>query len=236
MDIETGNALIAEGDLKTAIDSAIKAIKERHKKVSSIKTPKKYIEQKNGFDYAKFAYMKKIADDEYPGWKWKIVGFKLVNVPSTGMLEAFIIHGRLIWYENGLWREGDMTAAHRIQYKRVPKIGKDGKVITDAITNKPVMVRGNELVDIGNDVKAANTDCMKKAFNIYLNIADDVYKAHIEDIELSKEQIDVILTLAGKLGREDEFQGLINSGTINGTNYKGTKAKLERLIKEKGIK
>ena len=57
---------------------------------------------------------------------------------------------------------GAMTAAHRIQKQR-----------------------GTEsFVDIGIDVKAANTDCIKKAFNFYLNIADDVYRNQVDDLEL----------------------------------------------------
>ena len=67
------------------------------------------------------------------------------------------MHGRLKWFDNGVWREGDMVAAHRIQTK------KGGTA--------------NDFVDIGNDVKAANTDTMKKAFNVYMDIAADVYRS-----------------------------------------------------------
>ena len=101
-----------------------------------------------------------------------------------------------------------MVAAHRIQKKRGT----------------------NEFVDIGNDIKAANTDCMKKAFNMFLNIADDVYRNQIEDLELSNDEKNDILELAAKCskGRLDEITKLINNGTLHTENYKSSYAKLKR--------
>ena len=101
-----------------------------------------------------------------------------------------------------------MVAAHRIQKKRGT----------------------NEFVDIGNDIKAANTDCMKKALNMYLNIADDVYRNQIEDLELSDSEKDDILEVAAKCspGRLAEITKLINDGTLHAENYKSSYAKLKR--------
>jgi len=129
--------------------------------ISEIKTPAEYIEKKQGLDYVALAYMRHIANEYYPGWNWQILNCDIVQ--TNGKLLFASVHGRLTWVEpkSGLSRIGDMVAAHRIQYT------------------------GDKLLDPGNDIKAANTDTMKKAFNLYLNISDDVYK--FEGPELSDE-------------------------------------------------
>ena len=119
---------------------AFSTIRDLHEKVSMEDTPKTYVKKKMGMDYVEISYMKSVADKHYPGWSWTII--------STEMLgsEAFMVHGRLKWFEGGIWREGDMTAAHRIMKLR----DKEG------------------FVDVGNDIKSANTDAMKKAFNMLI--------------------------------------------------------------------
>jgi len=202
---------------KTIINTAIKEIQERHKEVSMKETPRLFIKKKLGNDYVQLPYMRKIADTFYPGWSWEIVK-PTIHTNGNSVPEFVMIHGRLKWYESGLWRSGDMVAAHRIQKK------------TGSQT---------DLVDPGNDIKAGNTDCMKKAMNVFMNIADDVYKAQAEDPELSDEQREQILILARQLkdkngnNREKEFADLIDEGTIHTMVFKGTIAKLNRLVSEK---
>ena len=130
------------------------AITKKHKKVSNLTTPTFYVKKKMGMDYVEYSYMREIADKEYPGWSWTIQKTEVLGS------EAYVVHGRLKWYDEGIWREADMVAAHRIQKKRGT----------------------SEFVDIGNDIKASNTDCIKKAFNMYLNIADDVYRNQVDDM------------------------------------------------------
>ena len=127
--------------------------------------------------------------------------------------EAYVVHGRLKWYDEGVWREGDMVAAHRVQKKRGT----------------------GEFVDIGNDVKASNTDCLKKALNMYLNIADDVYRNQVEDLELNEEKKDAILEIAGECSkmRLEEIKKLIDNHTINNANYNASYAKLQREVDSK---
>ena len=188
--------------LMTVTDKIRKAITRKHKDVSSLNTPKPFIKKKMGMEYVEFSYMREIADQEYPGWSW--------TIEKTDVLgsEAYVVHGRLKWFDEGIWRLGDMCAAHRIQKKR----GTD------------------EFVDIGNDVKASNTDCIKKAFNFYLNICDDVYRNQVDDLTLSDEQKDKIIEVAGMAGdeRRTEIADLINEQVIHSGNYKSSFAKLER--------
>ena len=205
--MKDNNKIIAvDEEVLAASDIIKKAITKKHNKVSKIPTPKPFIKKKNGMDYVEIGYMRKIADDYFPGWSWTIQ--RTENLGS----EAYVVHGRLKWYDEGIWRTGDMVAAHRIQKQR-----------------------GSEsFVDIGNDVKAANTDCIKKAFNQYLNIADDVYRNQVHDLTLTDEEKNDILVIASEISekRMKEIHELINNDTINQSNYKGSLAKLKR---ERGV-
>lgn len=180
----------------------LESITDRHDLVSSISTPKAYIKKKMDLDYVEIGYMKKQADKFYPGWSWQIISTEVLGT------EAYVVHGRLSWFDGTIQRVGDMTAAHRIQKKK-----SDGA-----------------FVDIGNDIKAANTDCMKKAFNMYMNIADDVYRNQVEDTELSDEQIANLVTTAAAISKEKETQisELISNGSIHGINYQGALDRLQR--------
>ena len=185
------------------IQDSLKGITEHHKEVGRIETPKGLVKKKMGFDYVELSYMKKIANEQFPGWSWTII-----NTEALGTA-AYVVHGRLKWFDNGLWREGDMVAAHRIQTKR----------------------GSTEFVEIGNDIKSANTDCLKKAFNVYMDIAADVYRS--DDPSLDDDQIDELKSIALRVSEEqfNKVQIFVEDGTINSGNYKESKAKLERLAK-----
>ena len=189
-----------------SIELVRKAITDKHKNVSNIKTPKPFIKKKMGMEYVEYSYMREIADKEFPGWSWKVVNTEVLGS------EAYVVHGRLKFYDEGIWRECDVTASHRIQKQRGT----------------------NDFVDIGNDVKAANTDAIKKAFNMYMNIADDVYRNQVDDLELSDLEKSDILVLASEISEEklEQIKELIEDDTINTANYKASFAKLEREVNE----
>ena len=119
-----------------------------------------------------------------------------------------MVHGRLKWFEGGIWREGDCTAAHRIQKKR----------------------NSDSFVDVGNDIKSANTDCIKKAFNMYLNIADDVYRNRVEDTSLSQEEIEYLYGEIDDL--DDEWKEKISLSIENGDIEKGDISKVMSRINQ----
>ena len=194
--------MVVDSQMLEATDAVRKAITNKHKKVSRLKTPKPFIKKKMGLDYVEFSYMRDVADKEFPGWSWTIEKTEVLGS------EAYVVQGRLTRYDEGLWRKADMVAAHRIQKKRGT----------------------NEFVDIGNDVKAANTDCIKKAFNMYLNIADDVYRNQVEDLSLTDEQANDILVVAGDISEEriEQIHDLIKEQAINTANYNSSLLKLER--------
>jgi len=103
--------------------------------------------------------MKFVADIYFPGWSFEVV--------SCGKKDdgEFEVHGRLSWYDCGVKRTGDMVASHPFQ--RSTK-------------------NSDQFVGGGNTRKAAVTNCHKKAFNTYMNIADDVYRNQM--VELTPEE------------------------------------------------
>ena len=194
----------SNGEIVTS--NAFDVIRNLHDKVSMEDTPRSFIKNRQGVDYVEVGYMKKMADKHYPGWSWTII-----RTETLGS-EAFMVHGRLKWFEGGIWREGDMTAAHRIAKKR----------------------GSNEFVDVGNDIKSANTDCIKKAFNMYLNIADDVYRNRVEDTSLSQEEIDFLYKQMEGLNEEwkEKISLSIEDGNIEKGDIDKVVAKIELIKKE----
>ena len=200
------DVIVVDQQTLEATDTVRIAITDKHKKVSKIKTPKPFVKKKMGMEYVEFSYMRDVADKEFPGWSWTIEKTEVLGS------EAFVVQGRLKWYDEGIWREADMVAAHRIQKKRGT----------------------NEFVDIGNDIKASNTDCIKKAFNMYLNIADDVYRNQVEDLQLSDEQKSDMLVLASEISedRMEQIHDLIKEQAVNTANYNSSMKKLEREVEK----
>ena len=73
---------------------------------------------------------------------------------------------------------------------------------------------------------------------MYLNIADDVYRNQVEDLELDDNEKNDILVMAGEISEErlSQIHELIKEQVINTANYKGSFAKLERELKDKNEK
>ena len=177
----------------------------KHTEVSEVDTPKYYVKQQQGFDYVDEAYMRHLLNMHYPIWKWEIIKYEFIG--DT----AILVHGRLTIVDNGVERHFDSMDAHRIA--------------------------SNEkgYVDIGNDLKSANTDCFKVAVNRLCNIADDVYRKRIEDISLEAKQIKKIETKLNKIKDEVKVAKIklgIENMTINKTNFDATIRKIETLIGE----
>tara|TARA_R110000751_G_scaffold169540_2_gene275910 strand:+ start:665 stop:1279 length:615 start_codon:yes stop_codon:yes gene_type:complete len=182
--------------------SGFDVIRDLHITVSNEDTPKSFVKNKMGTDYVEYSYMRKIADKHFPGWSWTIMKTEMLGS------EAFMVHGRLRWFDGGLWREGDSTAAHRIMQKR----------------------DGSGFVDVGNDIKSANTDCIKKAFNMYLNIADDVYRNRVPDTELTQEDIDSLYKEME--GLDDEWKEKISLSIEGGSVEKSDMSKVVTRINQ----
>ena len=176
-------------------------LQSKHDFVSNIPTPRVFVKDKGGFDYVDEAYMRNQLNAHYPIWKWEIIKYEFIGD------KAISLHGRLTIVDHGIERHFDSVAAHRIASNE----------------------RG--YVDLGNDLKAANSDCFKVAVNRLCNIADDVYRKIIPDLTLSQEQKETILGLID--GMNSATVGNVKAGIegleINSLNYEATIRKLEQI-------
>ncbi len=153
------NELSIVSNMLPQIDEHLLKVTEKHDAVSKIKTPESQVHKRwDGQEYVSLAYMKAIADIHYPGWS-----FEIIKCGNLGDVE-YEIHGRLTFFDCGIKRKGDMVASHPFQ-----KSKETGK-----------------FVGVSNSLKAAVTNCQKKAFNTYMNIADDVYRNQL--VDLTEEQ------------------------------------------------
>ena len=174
-------------------------LQSKHNNVSNIPTPRAFVKDKGGFDYVDEAYMRNQLNSHYPIWKWDIIKYEFVGD------KAIIIHGRLTIVDHGVERHFDSVAAHRIASNQ------------------------KGYVDIGNDLKAANSDCFKVAVNRLCNIADDVYRKQIPDLSLSLEQISNITDLSQEVGNYETIEPKLQDSSINSMNYEATIRKLQNL-------
>ena len=180
-------------------------VMSKHSEVSNIDTPKYYVKQQQGFDYVDEGYMRHLLNTHYPIWKWEIIKHEFVGT------EAIAVHGRLTIVDNGIERHFDSIDAHRIASN------------------------AKGYVDIGNDLKSANTDCFKVAVNRLCNIADDVYRKRIEDISLSNKEIEEINNKLNKIKDEKVVEKIkvgMEKMRINTTNFDATIRKIHSLIGE----
>ena len=192
-----------------------------HRTVSHIRTPKEYIEEKSGIQYPKIEFMRSIANKFYPGWSW--TSDYTVEKDEHTKNTFFIVKGVLTWKENGKTRYGTAMAAHRLNKSRLTI-----EDIKQGVTPR--------MTDPSNDIKAANTDALKKAFNMYMNICDDIYRAR--DPEVPKEIIEDLLMFAKNnlTGEKKEKQTKLlesalseHSYLVNTKNVKERRRKLEIL-------
>ena len=177
----------------------------KHSDISNIDTPKYYVKQQQGFDYVDEGYMRHLLNMHYPIWKWEIIKHEFIGD------KAILVHGRLTIIDNGAERHFDSIDAHRIASNQ------------------------KGYVDIGNDLKSANTDCFKVAVNRLCNIADDVYRKRIENISLTTEQIEGVWKKLNKIKDKKVVEKIkvgMESMTINKTNFDATIRKIDSLIGE----
>ena len=186
---------------KDSISEAENILELKHDYVSNIPTPKLFVKDKGGFDYVDEAYMRHQMNKHYPIWKWEIIKYEFVGT------EAIAVHGRLTIVDSGVERHFDSVAAHRIARNQ------------------------KGYVDLGNDLKAANSDCFKVAVNRLCNVADDVYRKQIPDLDLTQDQKEAISQALDGIDADvvKKVKKGIESLTINSTNYDATLEKLKKI-------
>ena len=183
-------------------DDTEQAIRDKHKSISFADTPKYYVKEKQGFDYVDEGYMRHVLNQFYPAWNWEIIKYELLGS------EWIAVQGRLTIYDNGICRKYDSISSHRIQKKR----------------------ESDEFVDIGNDMKAANSDAFKVAVNRLCNVSDDIYRKRIESPELTEKQVVFIKDLAKQANMEERIDDSIESGSIHRFNASRTINQLKEIV------
>jgi|TARA_R100001440_G_scaffold23567_2_gene38424 hypothetical protein len=178
----------------------------KHQQVSETPTPSDVVKSRNGFDYVDEGYMRWRLNQNYPIWSWEVIKYETLGD------KAIVVHGRLKVMDEGVPRSFDSVAAHRIAVSR----------------------NGSGYVDLGNDLKAANSDAFKVAVNRLCNVADDVYRKQYVDKSLNKEQSDYLYLCMSQMdtGEAKKVEAAIVSGKINKDNYDKVIDKLKKGVKD----
>ena len=157
--------------------------------------------------------MRKKRNDIYPIWSWEIDDTEFLGA------EWIMVRGTLTILDNGVTRKFGAAGAKRIQFKR-------------GTEHLPA-----NIVDIGNNVKAANADAFKVATNRLCNIADDVYR---KQVELPKPLTDKQQKIVADLLKEIDDHSLsakvtlqVDSEKINSVNFKSAVDKLNQMKERK---
>ena len=186
-------------------------LRDTHDTISKKQTSPLYVQKRQGpggttLDYVDEGYMRQTLNTYYPIWSWEVKKYEFLGK------EAVAVHGRLTIVDNGIPRHFDAIAAHRVA------VGREN---------------GN-YVDLGNDMKSANTEAFKVACNRLCNIADDVYRKAI----LSPEQVDTLEGILGELDGQTrrKVKESVGNNTINPSNFDSTMDKLMTRIKDKESK
>ena len=178
----------------------------KHQQVSEAPTPQDVVKSRNGFDYVDEGYMRWRLNQHYPIWSWEVIKYETLGD------KAIVVHGRLKIVDEGIPRSFDSVAAHRIAQAR----------------------SGAGYVDLGNDLKAANSDAFKVAVNRLCNVADDVYRKQYIDKTLDKQQSDYLYLCMSQMdtGEAEKVEAALVSGKINKDNYDKVVSKLNKGAKD----
>ena len=192
-----------QSDIEALNESPMKTdmLVSKHQQVSETPTPQDVVKSKNGFDYVDEGYMRWRLNQHYPIWSWEVVKYETLGD------KAIVVHGRLKIMDEGVPRSFDSVAAHRIAVAR----------------------SGSGYVDLGNDLKAANSDAFKVAVNRLCNVADDVYRKQYIDKTLSELQYNELTEFMATLSDENAKRvgEALESGKINKDNYIKVMSKLK---------
>ena len=206
------NKTKAVSDLTVKYGTTKEAIQETHRVASAGRTPATQIKKRpDGYDYVEEGYMRKKLNDIYPIWSWILDEIQFLGG------EWVWARGTLIIDDHGVTRQYGAAASHRITYKR-------------GVPHTP-----ENIIDIGNNIKAANSDAFKVAANRLCNIADDVYRKQVELpkplTDSQKLEIEQLLWEVDNKTLQRKVESQIENELINSVNYKSALNKLQNMKK-----
>jgi len=194
------------------LDIVEKKIKSVHAETSSVKTPSWAVKRRpDGFDYVEEAYMRTKLNEIYPIWSWEAVGNGVQFIGA----EWAVVTAELVIVDNGIPRKFFSPGAARIQFKKGSPHTPDN------------------VVDIDKNLASANTNAFKRACNRLGNIADDVYRKHVEDLTLTPEQIENVEEMIKDLDvkYKESVRLAIEDGILNSKNLDNAINKIKEKSK-----
>lgn len=182
-------ALVTEEDLSLVADNKLN--KQQLQKILQ-KTPAKYVKErpaKGGgkWNYVTGGYIRKVLNLMF-GWDWD---FEIIDERIEG--DEVIVKGKLTC---------------RVQGQSIVKMQYGNK---DIAYRKAREGEDKKPLSLGNDMKAAATDCLKKCA-AEIGIAADIYNAEdfnpvriMEDEELTPESLEILYTsVQNQLTKEEQ--------------------------------
>ena len=163
--------IIPDKDYLTRVAELKEDIRQKMQEIAEETTPKldssgqKIVDRRpDGYEYIIASYMEKKLDEHFPGWSWEMAA----PLQFLGA-EWIVAQGHLVIIDERLLAFGIVPPvrryygvnAHRIAYKS----GADHTPIN--------------IIDVGNNVIAANTEAMKVAINRMTHIGHDIYGRRI---------------------------------------------------------
>jgi hypothetical protein len=178
----------------------------KHRNISAEKTPKHYVKRRpDGLDYVEESYMREKLNEHYPLWSWVISKTEFLGA------EWCIVSGELQVAIDGAVRKFGSVGAARVQFKR-------GQPHT-----------AENVIDIDKNLASANTNAFKRAISRLCNIADDVYRKHVEDVSLTDKQEETISQYLNGVDSKvvNQVNKGVKEGSITSQNFDAT---IRRLI------
>jgi len=176
----TEKELILTDEFKAKVAIFKEDFYQKYCEISREQTPqvdgegRKVIEKRpDGYDYITEAYMRNCLDRHFPGWSWE--GMPLTFLGS----EWVVAQGHLVIVDEHLLAFGIDPPVRRF-------FGVDSIRIQYRTERKPDGSRSSlphtpeNIVDIGDNCKSANSAALKYAINRLTHIGDDVYGKRIE--------------------------------------------------------
>ena len=194
------------------LDIVEQKIKQTHTEVSATKTPSWAVKRRpDGFDYVEEGYMRNKLNEIYPIWSWEAVGSGVQFIGA----EWAVVTAELVVVDNGIPRKFFSPGAARIQFKK-------------GLPHTP-----DNVVDIDKNLASANTNAFKRACNRLGNIADDVYRKHVEDLTLTPEQIEEVEEMIKDLDvkYKESVRLAIEDGILNSKNLDNAINKIKEKSK-----
>lgn len=202
-------ALITAEDLALVENNALN---EYQLKQILQSTPKQYIKSrpaKGGgtWDYVTGGYVKKCLNVMF-GFDWS---FEIVD--QMIQFDEVIVKGRLTCNSNGKTIVKMQYGNKDIVYKTEPVLDDNGNPVLDG-NGRQKRKPSNQPLSIGNDMKAAATDCLKKCA-AEIGIAADIYNK--EDFrpvkvttskDVSKQALEILFESYSEYLEEDEREAI----------------------------